>query len=53
MLVECGIEIDEIGEEASCCDLAGEFVKVVVEPVVLAMDTDWKKLCRNDCQKPR
>lgn len=30
MLVECGIEIDEIGEEAPCCDFAGEFVKVVV-----------------------
>ena len=30
MVVECRVEVDEVGEEASGCDLAGLVVEVVV-----------------------
>ena len=30
MLVVCGVEVDEVGKEAPCCDFAGEAVEVVV-----------------------
>ncbi len=35
MVVECGVEVDEVGEKASGCDLAGLMVEVVVGVTLL------------------